>query len=83
MLVSHGAQLENRLRFKLADAFPGHVDLTANLRKGQWLGPIESEAQAKDLLFPFIELGQPTSEMLLLNTAIHPLHWLFTVGVRD
>ena len=34
-------------------------------------------------MLTLVQLSEPTAKVLLLNAAVHPLHWLSAIGVWD
>ena len=82
-MVCHCSELENRFGFQLTDPFSGHIDLTTDFGEGQWFVTAETETQAEDFLFTLIELGEPSTQVLLLDASIHSLHRLLPVWIGN
>lgn len=56
LMVGHRAQFEDCFGFELPHPLSRDIDLSTNLRKGERLFAIKTEAQAQDFLFALVQL---------------------------
>lgn len=72
-LAGEVAQFAQGLEFHLAHPLPRHIQQPANLGQGVALLALQPEAQLQHLALLVGEVGEPATQLLLVDAALHLL----------